>query len=155
MGWPHGRSNPQDLSRLEKQTHRPSQKKHNTCSVRPICSAMPMKRWAKMDRYTGSSSRLTRLRPPLLLPPSPPPSPPATSPTSMATSPKGETVAVQPGSTTTVDTSWIRIAGPGFRRCRRWCNVFWAVFRFQGGAPHSVDHGGKRAGGLKPCPSLS
>lgn len=77
-----------------------------TCRVRPICSAMPMKRWAKMDRYTGSNSSPTRLRPPpsLLTAPAEADDVP-TSPTSIATSPKAVTVAVQPGSTTTVETS--------------------------------------------------
>mmetsp|Transcript_20861 Transcript_20861/g.53061 ORF Transcript_20861/g.53061 Transcript_20861/m.53061 type:complete len:213 (+) Transcript_20861:1729-2367(+) len=84
------------------------------CSVRPICSAMPMKRWLKIARQMGSGPLAAG-------------APAATaaalvavegagagaSPTSMRTLWPAVTCAVQPGSTMTVEMASMRMAGPG------------------------------------------
>mmetsp|Transcript_96225 Transcript_96225/g.207640 ORF Transcript_96225/g.207640 Transcript_96225/m.207640 type:complete len:255 (+) Transcript_96225:992-1756(+) len=71
------------------------------CRRRPICSAMPMKRWANRLSQIGSSSVVAF---------SPPP-----AGTSMTRLPSAVTFATQPGSTTTVATSCITMAGPSTR----------------------------------------
>jgi len=102
------------------------------CSVRPICSAMPMKRCEKMASWMGSQPTSAAAVSPLAaaaVPPAATAAPPAAADaaprplvdaaagggggTSIRRSRPGVRCAVQPGSITTVNISSSSMAGPG------------------------------------------